>query len=263
MTGRTMPATFISHGAPTLAIEDGDAHRFLRAYGGELGKPRAILVISAHFEAPVATVTAARQPSTIHDFRGFPETLYDRVYPAPGDPDLARRVAGLLADAGVPGRASETRGLDHGAWIPLSLLYPDADVPVVQLSLVTGRGTGYHYRLGKMLAPLRDEGVLIVGSGGATHNLGRLEWNGDGSMPAEWALSFNEWLADAIMERRIDDLLHYRERAPHAALNHPTEEHLLPLFPVLGSAHEDDRLTRAHHSFTYGSLSMDAYRVSS
>ena len=261
MSGKKMPATFISHGAPTLAIEDSEAHRFLRAYGRDLGRPRAILVLSAHYAAPVATVTSGERPQTIHDFYGFPKALYDIEYPAPGDPELARTIAALLTDADILNRDNASRGLDHGAWVPLALMYPEADVPVVQLSLAPHLGTDYHYRLGTVLRPLRDDGVLIVGSGGATHNLGRLDRDRGDSPPPGWAHAFNEWLADAVVERRIDDLLHYRERAPDAELNHPTEEHLLPLLAVLGTAHDDDRLTRVHHSFTFGSLSMDTWRI--
>jgi len=254
------PVVFISHGAPTLATEQGAAHSFLRDYGGQLGRPEAIVVLSAHFAAPVATVTAAESPVTIHDFGGFPEVLYEMQYPAPGDPGLAVEIAGLLQDAGIPAKTSATRGIDHGAWVPLSLMYPAADIPVVQVSLDPRRGPRYHYELGAQLASLRAKGVLIVGSGGITHNLGRLDWGGGQGTAPEWAATFNEWVAEMISKAQVDDLLHYRELGPNAAQNHPTEEHFLPLLCVLGAANEQDLPTRVHHSYTFGSLSMDAYQ---
>ena len=254
-----MPVVFISHGSPTLAIEDSEAHRFLRAYGERLGRPRAILVLSAHYSAPVATVTGSEMPETIHDFYGFPRNLYDLAYPVPGSPDLADDIARRLADAGIEVARDPSLGLDHGAWIPLILMYPNADLPVVQLSIDPRRGAAYHFELGRHLAGLRDEGVLIIGSGGVTHNLRELEWGGTDAPVPEWAETFNEWIADAIAGNRIDDLLAYRERGPHAAKNHPTEEHFFPLLYVLGAAFGDERRQRVHHSYTMGALSMDTY----
>ena len=258
-TGK-LPVVFISHGAPTLAIEDGEAHRFLRSYGQRLGRPRAILVLSAHFVAPVATVTAARSPETIHDFGGFSPSLYEMTYPAPGNPGFAMEIVDRLSAAGVTATASPTRGIDHGAWIPLMLMYPDADIPLVQVSLDPRQGPAAQYGLGRLLAPLRQEGVLIIASGGVTHNLGRLAWDGQVNEPPDWAVAFNEWVADAISENRTDDLLAYRERGPHAAMNHPTEEHFFPLLAALGAASGEDYRKRVHHSYTYGALSMDAYQ---
>jgi 4,5-DOPA dioxygenase extradiol len=255
-----MPVVFVSHGAPTLATEDNDAHRFLRTFGIELGRPRGILVVSAHFEAPVATVTAAESPQTIHDFGGFPRELYEMTYPAPGSPELAGEVLELLAQAGVPTRAAASRGLDHGAWIPLSLMYPQADIPVVQVSIDPRRGSRYHHELGRHLAPLRGDGVLIMGSGGVTHNLRELAWDGRHAGTPQWAAAFNEWVAEATAAGRIDDLLAYRDLAPHAARNHPTEEHFFPLLCALGAVSEDEHRARVHHSYTMGALSMDTYQ---
>lgn len=257
---RKMPVVFLSHGAPTLAIEDGEAHRFLRSYGDELGKPRAILVLSAHFAEPEATVTAADSPATIHDFGGFAPVLYEMTYPAPGSPELAADIEARLSAAGVPTSSTPARGLDHGAWIPLVLMYPEADVPVVQLSIDPRRGAGYHLELGRLLAPLRDDGVLIIGSGGVTHNLRELDWSGDDALVPAWAATFNEWVANAVTEGRIDDLVAYRERAPHAAQNHPTEEHFFPLLCALGATGDEDQRERVHHSYTMGALSMDVYQ---
>lgn len=258
-TTSRLPAVFISHGAPTLAIEDGAGHRFLQEYGRQLGRPRAIVVLSAHFSAGVAMVTAGENPETIHDFGGLPDELYRMKYPAPGDPALAGKIVELLVEGDVSARLTETRGFDHGAWIPLSLMYPAADVPVVQVSLDPRQGPEYHYRLGQLLAPLRDDGVLIIGSGGVTHNLAELQWSGSNGKAPDWAESFNEWVASAIAETEINDLLAYRKSGPHAVRNHPTEEHFFPLLFVLGAAYNEDRGVRVHHSYTYGALSMDSY----
>lgn len=255
-----LPTLFVSHGAPTLAVEDGEAHRFLAGLGEQLGKPKAVLMVSAHYESPAPTVTAADRPETIHDFGGFPHELYEIQYPAPGDPPLAGRVAGLLNEAGLDARADPGRGLDHGAWVPLLLMYPDADVPVVQLAIDPPRGPAYHLRLGELLRPLREQGVLIIGSGGATHNL-RLFFGSAPDAPVpDWVREFGEWLAKAIDHDRRDDLVHYRERGPRAADNHPTEEHYVPLLVALGAMAPDEPRRRIHTSHTHGALMMDAYQ---
>lgn len=254
-----MPALFISHGAPTLAIEDNEAHRFLAGLGDRLGRPKAVLMISAHYESAVPTVTASERPETIHDFGGFPRELYEITYPAPGDPALANRVFELLNENGLRARTDTERGLDHGAWVPLLLMYPEADVPVVQLSIDPRQDPGYHHRLGELLRPLRDEGVLIVGSGGATHNL-RLFFGARHDDPVpEWVRGFSDWLSSSIMADRRDDLIHYRTKGPNAADNHPTEEHYLPLLVALGATTPDDPRQRIHTSHTYGALMMDAF----
>lgn len=255
-----LPALFVSHGAPTLAVEDGAAHRFLAGLGERIGKPGAVLMISAHFEAPRPTVTAAERPETIHDFGGFPRELYELRYPAPGSPALAERVAGLLGDADMPARLDASRGLDHGAWVPLMLMYPEADVPVVQLSIDPARGAAYHHELGELLRPLRDEGVLIVGSGGVTHNL-RLFFGAHHDDPVpDWVRAFSDWVLAAVKDDRREDLIHYRERGPYAADNHPSEEHYFPLLTALGASAPGESNTRVHTSPTYGVLMMDAYR---
>ena len=254
-----MPTLFVSHGAPTLAIDDSPARRFLLNYGNVLGKPRAILVLSAHYEAPAATVTASAAPETIYDFRGFPQALYDITYPAPGDPALANRVVILLAAADIPARLDEQRGLDHGAWVPLSLMYPDADVPVVQLSIDARKGADYHFRLGEALRPLRDEGVLIIGSGGVTHNLSHAISAPPDAPLVDWASTFRQWVADAIEDDRRDDLADYRAAAPDAVRNHPTEEHFLPLLCAMGATEPGEPRRRVHQSDAHGALAMDVY----
>lgn len=259
-TNTRMPSIFISHGAPTLAVSDGPSHRFLQNFGRQIGKPRAVVVLSAHFLAPVTTVTAADRPETIHDFGGFPRELYELSYPAPGDGLLAADIADRLTAAGIPAQLSPSRGFDHGAWVPMILMYPEADVPMIQVSLNPPLGAEFHYRLGAALEPLRDTGILIMGSGGATHNLRELSWQASETGPPDWADAFNEWLADAITAGRRDDLLAYRERGPYAPKNHPTEEHFFPLLCALGAGSGEQSRHRVHHSYTYGALSMDVYR---
>ncbi len=259
--GALQPSLFVSHGSPTLALEDCPARRFLTDYGKDLGRPKAILVISAHYDQPRAAVTSGSNPPTIYDFGNFAEELFTLTYPAPGDPAMARRIAALLEQDGIDVQEDEGRGFDHGAWVPLILLYPNADIPVVQLSIDSSKGPDYHLKLGQALAPLRSEGVLILCSGSATHNLAelfgeRLDLNR--SAP-DWVVEFGEWLSAKIEEGAGADLLAYRTKGPHAVRNHPTDEHLLPLFVAMGAG-ESDRGTRVHASHSYGLLAMDAYR---
>ena len=254
-----LPTLFVSHGAPTLAVEDSPAHQFLKSCGKSLGRPRAILVLSAHFDAPTATVTTSDAPETIYDFGGFPEELYKIVYPAPGQPELAERIRALLQAGGIPTQGNATRGLDHGAWVPLSLMYPDADIPVVQLSLDSRKGAEYHFHLGELLRPLRDEGVLIVGSGGSTHNLSDALRSSQNDVTPDWVITFRDWLAEAVENDCRNDLANYRDIAPDAARNHPTEEHFLPLLCALGATASGEPSRRIHASETYGALAMDAY----
>jgi 4,5-DOPA dioxygenase extradiol len=253
------PALFVSHGAPSLPVQDTPARAFLEALGRSLPKPKGVLVSSAHWETPAPRVNAPAVNDTIHDFYGFPRALYDMRYPAPGAPELAARVAALLGGAGLGAETDRERGLDHGAWVPLKLMFPEADVPVAQLSVQPYAGPEHHLRLGRALAPLRDEGVLVLGSGSFTHNLGELHRGPGAAVEPEWSVAFADWMSDALAENRVDDLVRYRERAPHAVRNHPTEEHLLPLFVALGAGGEDARAKRLHRSAEFGALRMDAF----
>lgn len=239
-----------------LALDDGAAHRFLRGYGDALGRPRAIIVASAHWTIAAPAVCAVENPKTIHDFSGFPRKLYEINYPAPGSAELAQRAAALLANAGITAVLDQQWGLDHGAWVPLLLMYPAAGIPVLQIALQPQLGTRHHFDLGRALAPLRDEGVLILGSGGVTHNLRELA--APESVPLAWAREFSDWINDTIAAGDTDALLNYRKLAPQAARNHPSEEHLMPLFVAAGAA-SSPRGRRVHTSTTYGSLMMDAY----
>ncbi|QPQ55683.1 dioxygenase [Allosphingosinicella flava] len=255
-----LPALFVSHGAPTFPLTDVPARHFLENLAAALRmRPKAILVVSAHWETRRPTVNEVTVNETIHDFYGFPKALYDIVYPAPGSADLAARVRALLEAGGLTVDTDRTRGLDHGAWVPLRLLYPDADIPVVQLSVQTHLGPEHHLRLGRLLAPLRMEGVLIVGSGSFTHDLSSFRDYAhaiDAPEPV-WVTEFAHWMDAAIQEQRTADLLDYRSRAPSAARNHPTEEHLLPLFLAMGAGGAAAK--RLHASTIHGILRMDVY----
>lgn len=252
---------FVSHGAPTLPFDDVAARDFLAGLPALMPRPKAILVISAHWETDVPTVNAVMENATIHDFYGFPPALYQLSYPAPGDVALADRVTDLLSDAGLGSAMDRRRGLDHGAWVPLMLAWPEADIPVVQLSVQGHLGPGHHYHVGQALRPLTDEDVLILASGSITHNLAQLDRNG-GEATAPWACAFAEWMASAIAEGRTCDLLSYRSLAPFAVQSHPTEEHILPLFVALGAGGNDIKGDRLHASTTYGALRMDAFTFS-
>jgi 4,5-DOPA dioxygenase extradiol len=254
------PAIFVSHGAPLLAIQPGPAREFLSGLGRTLGKPESILTVSAHWESGDASVSAAARPETIYDFYGFPDELYRIAYPAHGAPELAARVKTLLGEKGIAARVHPTRGLDHGAWVPLMLMYPDADVPVTQLTVQTALGPAHHFKLGEALRGLRDEGVLILGSGGATHNLREFGRYPEGTAPPEWVTGFQEWLAQTIESGKSEELVRYRSLAPDAARNHPTEEHFLPLFVPAGAGSPGMAGKRIHRSHTFGVFAMDAYR---
>jgi 4,5-DOPA dioxygenase extradiol len=254
-----LPALFISHGSPMMALEPSPARDFLGGLGATLPRPRAILVASAHWETSVPEVNAVAVNDTIHDFYGFPPALFAMRYPAPGDADLATRATDLLQQAGFAATTDPARGLDHGAWVPLTLMYPAHDIPVVQLSLQTQLGPQHHLRLGRAVQALRDENVLVMGSGSFTHNLGRLRRVEPDAAPPPDVVAFSDWMHAALLDNRADDLLAYRSKAPYAVAQHPTDEHLLPLFVALGAAGDQAHATRLHASTTYGALRMDAY----
>jgi 4,5-DOPA dioxygenase extradiol len=253
------PSIFVSHGSPMLGLTESPARDFLMGLGERLGRPRAILVASAHWETPTATLNAVAVNKTIHDFFGFPPELYAMRYPAPGAPELAEQASDLLCAAGLASRIDRARGLDHGAWVPLSLMYPEADIPVLQVSLQSRLGPAHHFQVGRALAPLREQGVLVIGSGSFTHDLSRIRRGSlDDPEPPD-VVEFGKWFDAAITEGRTCDLMTYRTHAPHAALNHPTEEHLLPLHVAMGAAGPTARGERLHSSAMYSVLRMDAY----
>lgn len=255
----TLPSLFLSHGAPTLPFTDTPARTFLSQFGGKLARPKAILVISAHWGTAVPTVNAVDRNETIHDFGGFPRALYELRYPAPGSPGFAARVSELLRGSGFDCRIDRSRGLDHGAWVPLLLMYPQAEVPVLQLSVQPNLGTEHHLLMGRALSPLRQEGVLIIGSGSLTHDLSEFRGQDANDPSQPWVDAFADWFHSALSTGRTDELLDYRRQAPFAIKNHPSEEHLLPLYAALGAAGENPVADRLHASSTHGILRMDVF----
>jgi len=250
-----LPALFVSHGAPTLPFDHVPARDFLKGLGASLPRPKAIVCASAHWDTDAPALNTPAVNGTIHDFHGFPEDLYRIRYDAPGAPGLAGDIEALLKDSHA--RLDPRRGLDHGAWVPLMLMYPEADIPVIQISVQSRNSPAHHIALGRTLAPLRAEGILLLGSGGFVHNLRALD-RGDMAAPEpEWSSTFGDWLHAALVERCEDDLDNYRSLAPRAAFAHPTEEHIMPLFVAYGAGGAAP--TRLHRSTTYGSLRMDAY----
>ena len=254
-----LPTIFVSHGAPTLALDPGATGAALSGLAAKLPRPRAILVVSAHWGTRMPVVSAVPAQNVIYDFRGFPEALYALDYPAPGAPDLAARVADLLGAAGMQVLIDEERGLDHGAWVPLRLMYPDASIPVTQLSIQPVNGPAWHYRLGRALTALRQEGVLVLGSGSLTHNLQEMRGQERDEAEAPYVGEFRRWIARRLGEGDVEQAVEYRELAPHAARAHPTEEHLLPLFAAWGAAGARPPFAHAHTEVHYGILAMDIF----
>jgi 4,5-DOPA dioxygenase extradiol len=241
-TSTAQSVLFVSHGSPMFALEHGSTAPALRAWASSLpAKPRGIVIMSPHWMAPVATVMSTPQPPTWHDFGGFPAPLYKLQYPAAGDPVLAQRVAALLQAQNIPTQLDDQRPLDHGAWVPLMHLFPQADVPVVQVALPTDYTPRSVWAMGQALRSLREEGVLIIGSGSMTHNL-REFFDGQPPLnaPAEpYANEFARWVEQAIIKGTqgdADALFDYRQHAPHAARAHPTDEHYVTLYFALGAA---------------------------
>ena len=254
-----LPTIFVSHGSPTLLKEALPAHHFLRGLGRKLPRPEAILCVSAHWEAAAAMVNLPANPITLYDFYGFPSEFYQVTYPAPGSPALAQRVAKLLMKAGFDATTHPERGLDHGAWVPLKLMFPQADISVIQLSVQSRLSAAYHLELGRALQPLRQEGVLIMGSGGATHNL--LAFHGQllGSPVKDYVRAFDDWLCESITLGKSEQLVDYLNQAPYAQRNHPSPEHYLPLLVPLGAAGEEACGRKIHSEINYGIFSMASY----
>jgi 4,5-DOPA dioxygenase extradiol len=252
-----LPTLFLSHGSPMHAIEPGAVRAVWEGVARALPRPKALLIASAHWETNLPMITGNAKPETIHDFYGFPKPLYEIRYPAPGSPAVGERALALLKEAGFTAAIDGCRGLDHGAWSPLLYLYPEADVPVVQVSVQTPLGPAHHLALGRALAPLAREGILILGSGHMTHNL--RERRGDGAAPLPYVREFQAWVHERIEAKDFDALNDYRARSPGGARAHPTDEHFLPLFVALGAAGRDYRAERLYEGIEAGSLAMDAY----
>ncbi|HYG08242.1 MAG TPA: class III extradiol ring-cleavage dioxygenase [Stenotrophomonas sp.] len=257
----TLPTLYISHGSPMTALQPGQVGSRLAELGRTLPRPRAMVVATAHWLARAPMVGAAQQPQTVHDFGGFPPALYALQYPAPGDPALARQVQQLLLDAGLPAGLDAQRGLDHGVWVPLRLLYPDADIPVVPISIQPLLGPAHAFALGRALAPLRQQGVLVVGSGSITHNLHDARGTYSEAREAPYVRPFIGWAESRLAASDIRALLDYRRQAPYAERAHPTDEHLLPLFVAAGAAGGDELgAQRIDAGIDMGFLAMDIYR---
>ena len=253
-----LPVLFISHGAPTYALAPGVAGPQLTALGRALPKPQAVLVVSPHWTTPSVRVGAAALPKTIHDFGGFAPALYELSYPVHGHPAIAARTQALLNAAGWSATLDEHRGLDHGAWVPLRYLYPKADVPVFQVSMPASLDSASAYEFGKVLSPLAEEGVLIVGSGSLTHNLH--EFRSAGNREPAYAREFVGWVRDTLVSGDPLRLQQTLQVAPNAQRAHPTPEHFLPLLVAAGAATGGDRSIEAiDGGFTHGVLSMESY----
>lgn len=259
----SQPALFVPHGAPTFALRPGAAGAAIAAATHDLPAPRAIVVVSAHWDTAVPTVGFAERLETIHDFHGFPEALYALRYPATGCREAAEEVASAIAAAGLPVAKDARRGLDHGAWVPLRLMFPDADVPVIPLSIQSHRGPRQAWQLGRALAPLAEQGFLVVASGNVTHNLRdyQLAARNGGQTPA-YVRGFADWFAARLAAGDTESLLDYRRRAPDAVQAHPSEEHLLPLFVALGAGGDNARVERLHAGIDDYVIAMDAYAFS-
>lgn len=254
-----IPTVFVSHGAPSMALEANRTTAFWSKIANELPRPRAVLIASAHWDTEHPEASVAEKFETIHDFYGFPELLYRLRYDAPGAPDVARQAARLIETAGAgPVRLVE-RGLDHGAWVPLRFMYPSEDVPVAQLSIQPRRGPQHHYRVGRALAPLAAEGVLILASGGVSHNLREWVLADPDAGPPPWVSEFTSWLWQVLEAGDHDAAIDYARRAPHAKRNHPTDEHFLPLFVALGAAGPGARIARGLRGVADRTIALDAF----
>ena len=252
-----LPSLFISHGSPMLALEPGDSGPALALLAAQLPRPKAIVIVSAHWESNELLVSANPQPRTWHDFGGFPPALYEVQYPAPGDPQLAAQVAGMLDAVHLPARLDNQRLSDHGVWVPLSLMHPEADIPVVQVSLPSRQGPALQTQVGRALASLRQQDVLLIGSGSITHNLRDLDWNAGPESIEPWAKAFRDWIVEKLAANDEAALHDYRRQAPNAVRSHPSDEHLLPLYFARGAG---GQFSVAHQGFTMGTLGMDIYR---
>ncbi len=255
----TQPALFVPHGAPTFALRPGAAGAAIARAARKLPLPRAIVIISPHWDTAVPTVGFADRLETIHDFHGFPEALYALRYPATGCREAAEQVASAIRTAGMPVATDAERGLDHGAWIPLRLMFPDADVPVIPLSIQSHAGPEQAYRLGQALAPLAAEGFLIIASGNVTHNLRDYQLAARSNQIPAYVRQFPDWLSERLQARDVPALLDYRQQAEGAVRAHPSEEHLLPLFVALGAGGDAAEIQRFHAGTDDYVIAMDAY----
>ena len=256
MNLQTLPGLFISHGSPMLALDPEQVGPALLRLGLNLPKPHAILVMSAHWESEALEVSTGVRPETWHDFRGFPKELYEIRYPAPGNPELAEEILKRLAEGNIAAHANSTRPRDHGVWMPLLHMYPNADIPVIEISLPMNMNADQIYQVGQTLAPLREKQILLMGSGSITHNLRELSWHGNTQNVPEWASTFRNYVVSKLNHNDFDAVLDW-ENIPYIQQSHYTLEHFAPLFLAMGIGH---RFNIVHSSFSMGSLGMDIYR---
>ncbi|MBE1160034.1 dioxygenase family protein [Dyella acidiphila] len=256
----TLPSLYISHGSPMTALHPGKVGERLVDLARAIPRPKAIVIATAHWLAHHPTVGGAARPDTIHDFYGFPRELFELRYPAPGAPQLAMEVAQLLDQAGLSPQFDATHGLDHGAWVPLRLMYPQADIPVVPLSIQPELGPAHQYAVGRALAPLREQGVLVIGSGSITHNLHDFRAGYSDEREAPYVRPFIQWIEQKMHDGDVAALLDYRRQAPFAERAHPTDEHLLPLYVAWSAAGAHPAAQRIDAGIDLGFLAMDAYR---
>ena len=254
-----LPAIFFGHGNPMNALAENAYTAAWRRIGNDAPKPKAILAVSAHWYVPGTGVTVSTSPRTIHDFGGFPRELYEVQYPAPGDPELAQRVQALLAP--LPVQLDHSWGLDHGTWSVLCHVYPAADIPIVQLSIDETKPAVFHFEVGRRLAPLRDEGVFIVGSGNLVHNLHTYAWGRHMPEPYEWAVRFEERARGLMLSGEVRPLIEYEGLGREALLSIPTPDHYLPLLYVLGAQQASDRISFPVKGVDGGSISMLGVQV--
>lgn len=255
-----LPTIFVSHGAPTLPLEDLPAREFLRQLGSQFNKVKAVLCISAHWSTSTPMVHAMQKPGTIHDFYGFPKELYTIEYPAKGNPEIALEVVELIQAANIPCDIEKKRGLNHGAWVPMILMYPDADIPLLQLSIQNHLDPYQHLKVGRALNDLINEKILILGSGGAVHPLGYTGARFQGETH-QWALDFDQWLTHAIIQGDENILTKYKQTAPYPERAHPYPDHYMPLVVTFGAAGEGAKGEVIHHSWI-GDLGMAAFKFS-
>ncbi|MDQ0338810.1 4,5-DOPA dioxygenase extradiol [Caldalkalibacillus uzonensis] len=253
-----VPSLFVCHGSPTLAIEENEYTRFLQGLGQQI-KPEAVVIFTAHWESPTLTISSTDQAyETIYDFGGFSEELFKLTYPAKGSTTIAALLEQQFSNYGIKTKRDERRGLDHGSWVVLRRLYPQADVPVVQLSVNPYLPPQEQYKIGQAIKRLGKEDILVIGSGGTVHNLGMIRWGE--TTPEKWAVEFDDWLIEKVQQKNLDSLFKYEELAPHARLAVPSAEHLVPLFIALGSGSDHEVPTLLYRSYDHGTLSHICFR---
>lgn len=256
-----MPSLFIAHGSPLLAIENNDYTNFLKQLGQSLPRPKAVVLFSAHWESEVQKISRVDQYNTIYDFGGFAPSLYTIQYPARGTQDVSLEIGELFTKNNIPFNYETTRGLDHGAWVVLRMLYPNADIPVIAMSVNPNLTPEEQYKIGKSLSELREKDILIIASGGTVHNLSALKWADNGEVDS-WALEFDDWLAKKLDNWDLQSLFNYDSLAPYASLAVPLygNEHFIPIFYAMGAADNDPKATQLHRSFRYGNLSHSVWQ---